>query len=112
MLRFAARNFTFETNLFQQRNCAAMGVTVSAELIDQLEAVLKDSADRRVRTLQRLSELLRSCAGRLNPSQVGVFDDVLVRLLDCVGARALAELSSSLADFAAPPAQTVRHLAQ
>ena len=88
-----------------------MSVSVSAELIGELDVVLKDSADRRVRTLQRLSELLRSCAEQLSASQIGVFDDVLVRLLDCVGASALAELSNGLADFAAPPAQTVRQLA-
>jgi uncharacterized protein (DUF2336 family) len=89
-----------------------MSTSVSARLINELDVALKDgSAEQRVRTLQRLSELLLSCAERLNPSQIGVFDDVLIRLLDCVGARALAELSSVLADFAAPPEQTVRRLA-
>jgi uncharacterized protein (DUF2336 family) len=89
-----------------------MTAVVSTDLIVELDVALKDgSAERRVRTLQRLSKLLSSCAERLNPSQIGVFDDVLVRLLDCVGARALAELSSVLADFAAPPEQTVRRLA-
>jgi uncharacterized protein (DUF2336 family) len=89
-----------------------MSATAAAELINELEAALKDGpAERRVRTLQRLSELLLSCAERLNSSQIGIFDDVLIRLLDCVGAAALAELSSALADFAAPPEQTVRHLA-
>jgi uncharacterized protein (DUF2336 family) len=85
--------------------------TASADLIDELEVVLKDrSAEGRVRTLQRLSELLLSCVERLSPSQIGVFDDILVRLLDCVGTTALAELSSTLADFAAPPERTVRKL--
>src|SRR5262249_37943591 len=90
-----------------------MNATVSADLIGELDVVLKDgSSERRVRTLQRLSELLLSSAERLNPSQIGVFDDVLVRLLDCVGIRALSELSIALADFAAPPERTVRHLAR
>jgi uncharacterized protein (DUF2336 family) len=88
-----------------------MSTTASSELIDQLEVVLGDTADRRVRTLQRLSELLLSSAERLSPSQIGVFDDVLVRLLDCVGASTLAELSRALSDFAGPPEQTVRRLA-
>jgi len=89
-----------------------MSVT-AADLIDELEVVLKQrSAEGRARTLQRLSELLLSCAERLNPSQVSIFDDVLIRLLDCVGATALAELSEALADSAAPPRQTVRKLAR
>ncbi len=90
-----------------------MSATASTDLLDELEAALKDgSVDWRLRTLQRLSELLRSCAEQLSPSQIGVFDDVLIRLLDCVGAAALAELSSSLADFAAPPEKTVGKLAR
>src|SRR5262249_38441873 len=90
-----------------------MGANISADLVDELAVVLTDgSVERRVRTLQRLSELLLSCAERLSPSQIGLFDDVLVRLLDCVGANALAELSRTLAGFAAPPTQTVRQLAR
>jgi uncharacterized protein (DUF2336 family) len=90
-----------------------MGAIATADLMDELEAVLKgSSAERRVRTLQRLSDLLRSCAEGLSPSQIGVFDDVLIRLLNCVGAGALAELSSALADFAAPPERTARQLAR
>jgi uncharacterized protein (DUF2336 family) len=92
---------------------AAMSATASANLIDELEVVLRErSAEGRVRTLQRLSELLLVCAERLSPTQVGVFDDVLFRLLDCVGADSLAELSSALAGFAAPPTRTVRQLAR
>src|ERR1700749_2423579 len=90
-----------------------MSATGSADLIGELEVVLTDgSAERRVRTLQRLSELLVSSSQRLSASQIGVFDEVLLRLLDCVGVRALAELSVSLAEFAAPPEQTVRQLAR
>jgi len=90
-----------------------MSATVTADLMNELDVVLKDgSAERRVRTLQRLSDLLLSCAEHLSPSQVGLFDDVLVRLLDCAGAGMLAELSVALAGFAAPPEQTVRRLAR
>jgi len=90
-----------------------MGATASADLITELDAALKDdSAGRRLRTLQRLSELLLSCAERLNPAQIGLFDDLLVRLLDCVGVHALAQLSAVMAELAAAPKQTVRHLAR
>jgi uncharacterized protein (DUF2336 family) len=98
---------------FTNEIVAAMGATASADLMDELEVALKErSAEGRARTLRRLSELLRSCAERLNPSQIGIFDDVLIRLLDCVGATALAELSNVLADFAASPERTVRKLAR
>jgi uncharacterized protein DUF2336 len=90
-----------------------MTATVSTELIAELDAALKlSSAEQRARTLQRLSELLLSCVERLSPSQIGIFDDVLIRLLDCVGAAALANLSTVLADFAKPPKQTLRQLAR
>ncbi len=90
-----------------------MSVTASADLIGELDVVLKDgSAERRVRTLQRLSELLVSSSERLSASQIDVFDEVLLRLLDCVGVQALAELSVALAEFAAAPEQTVRQLAR
>jgi uncharacterized protein (DUF2336 family) len=98
---------------FTGENCRTMNATVSEGLIEELELVLKDgSAEWRVRTLQRLSDLLLSCAERLSPSQIGVFDDVLIRLLDCVGADSLAKLSGALAGFTAPPARTVRKLAR
>ena len=89
MLTIAARNFAFEVKRrFNSDVVAAMSATVSADLLDELEVVLKgSSAERSARTLLRLSDLLRSCAERLSPSQIGVFDDVLVRLLDCVGVR-------------------------
>ena len=90
-----------------------MDVNVSADLVGELEIALKSgSTERRVRTIQRLSDLLRSCAERLSPPQVGVFDDVLIRLLEHAGIRALNDLSIALADLPAPPQQTVRQLAR
>ena len=98
--------------MFHEWNFAIMSAAAPAELIDELEVVLKDgSSERRLRTLQRLSELLLCSAKRLSSSQIGVFDDVLLRLLDCVGIRALSELSIALADLGAAPEQTVRRLA-
>src|ERR1700758_5183729 len=89
-----------------------MSAAAPAVLIEELEVALQDgSSERRVRTLQRLSELLLCYAKRLSTSQIGVFDDVLLRLLDCVGVGALAELSVALADLEAAPVQTVRRLA-
>ena len=61
-----------------------MSATHSADLIGELDLALKSgSAQWRVLALQRLSALLPSCAERLSPSQAGLFDDVLARLLDC-----------------------------
>ena len=90
-----------------------MSATVSENLIDEFELVLKEgTAEWRVRTLRQLSELLGSCVERLSPVQIDIFDDMLVRLLDCVGTAALAELSSTIADFASPPKQTIHQLAR
>jgi uncharacterized protein (DUF2336 family) len=90
-----------------------MSATVSENLIDEFELVLKEgSAEWRVRTLRQLSELMGSCVERLNTVQIDIFDDMLIRLLDCVGTAALAELSSSMADFARPPTQTIHQLAR
>src|ERR1700742_2297111 len=88
-----------------------MNASFSAELIDELDVALQDgSSEWLVLILQKLSALLLS-SGRLSPSQIGIFDDVLVRLLDSQGAHALAELSVALADFAPAPERTVRRLA-
>jgi uncharacterized protein (DUF2336 family) len=90
-----------------------MSATVPEDLIGEFELVLKEgTAEWRVRTLRQLSELLRSCVERLNPVQIDIFDDMLIRLLDSVGTAALAELSSTVADFASPPKQTIHQLAR
>jgi uncharacterized protein (DUF2336 family) len=94
------------------RNPPAMAAVASSEVIAELEVAVKDgSPERRSRMLQRIADLLVAGAGRLGPSQLRVFDDVLVRLIDRADARSLSQLSTILAGLAAPPEETIRVLA-
>jgi uncharacterized protein (DUF2336 family) len=94
------------------RNSSAMAAVASSDVIAELEVAVKDgSPERRTRMLQRIADLLVAGAGRLGPSQLRVFDDVLVRLIDRADARSLSHLSTILAGLAAPPEDTIRRLA-
>jgi len=92
-----------------------MDAIASAELIAELEATAKDGAPgRRRRNRQGVAQLFQSlsAAGSLNPDQVAVFDSVLLRLMERMDARKLAELSGALAEVASAPQATVRRLAR
>jgi uncharacterized protein (DUF2336 family) len=83
-----------------------------AELIVELEDVVKGgSAERRVQILRQITCLFLASVGRLKEHHVGVYDDVFVRLIECVDARTLARLSAVLADLTPAPKQAVRRLA-
>ena len=82
------------------------------EFIAELEgAVEAGSLPRRARMLQQVTQLFASSANRLNERQIGVFDDVLVRLIARVEAKMLAQLSTTLSDLTSAPKQVVRRLA-
>ena len=85
---------------------------VSASLIGELEvAISAGSAEKRVETLRRVTDLLLGDADRLNDDQIAVFDDVLGRLIERIETRALVELSSRLAPIGNAPIETIRRLA-
>jgi uncharacterized protein (DUF2336 family) len=85
---------------------------VSSSLIGELEvAISAGSAEKRVETLRRVTDLLLGDADRLNDDQIAVFDDVLGRLIERIETRALVELSSRLAPVDNAPIETVRRLA-
>jgi uncharacterized protein (DUF2336 family) len=89
-----------------------MSTTLSAVLIAELEGAVKTgSSERRVEMLRRITDLFLSDADRLNENQIGVFDDVLVRLIERMEARTLAQLSATLCDSSAAPREVVRLLA-
>jgi Uncharacterised protein conserved in bacteria (DUF2336) len=84
----------------------------SAALIAELDgAVTSGSPERRVQILRRLTDLFLSDAHRLDETQIGVFDEILVRLIERVEARALAHLSLILSETDMAPRQAVRQLA-
>ena len=69
-------------------------VAFVAELED---AVKNGTAERRVDTLRRVTSLFLGESDKLNEQQIGVFDDVLVHLIQRIETKALVQLSSMLA---------------
>jgi uncharacterized protein (DUF2336 family) len=89
-----------------------MAAALSAALIAELDnAVNGRSPERRTEILRRVTSLFLSDADRFNEVQVGVFDDVLVRLMERMEARTLAQLSSTLSEVGSAPKQAIRQLA-
>jgi uncharacterized protein (DUF2336 family) len=86
--------------------------TATAELVADIEATLSGgSPERRALMLQRVLHLFLSSADRLNESQVCVFDDVLVRLIEHIEAPSLVQLSTALSTSSPAPQQAIRRLA-
>jgi uncharacterized protein (DUF2336 family) len=84
----------------------------SAEFIAALERAVEDGSPvRRAQMLRQITQLLLSSATRLDERQIGVFDDVLIRLIERVEAKMLAQLSTTLSDLTSAPKQAVRRLA-
>ena len=89
-----------------------MTTFVSAEFISELEDAIAGAPQRRVSMLGRVTALLLAHASRLSEHQIGVFDDVLVRLMKSDDARTLTKLSIALADLTSAPKETVCRLAR
>jgi uncharacterized protein (DUF2336 family) len=90
-----------------------MTAIACSELIAEVELIARNGPpERRARMLRELAELFRSAAGRLQPAQLRIFDDVLSRLIERSDARALASISASLAGLEPAPAETIRRLAR
>jgi uncharacterized protein (DUF2336 family) len=84
----------------------------SAEFIAALERAVEDGSPvRRAQMLRQITQLLLSSATRLDERQIGVFDDVLIRLIERVEAKMLAQLSTAVSDLTSAPKQAVRRLA-
>lgn len=89
-----------------------MSKATSTALIAELEGAVKGgSPERRLQMLRQVTDLFLSDADRLNENQIGVFDDVLVRLMERMEAQALTQLSTTLCGSNAAPKEVVRQLA-
>lgn len=85
----------------------------AVSVIEELEDVLAaGSSDRRTEILRRVTDLFLGNAEKFNHEQVGVFDDVLARLIHQVETKALAELGSRLAPIGNAPNGVIRTLAR
>src|SRR3954451_2205402 len=91
-------------------------------IFDEVEAAIKaGSAEKRLETVKRVTDLFLSSADSFNSEQIELFDDVLERLVKTIELRAiadvsarvaLAELSVQLAPIAKAPPAVVRRLAR
>jgi uncharacterized protein (DUF2336 family) len=81
-------------------------------LIDELEAALTSGTNsRRIEMLTRITDLFVGGAGRYSEEQIGVFDDVMVRLVSTIEAKARAKLAHRLAPIANAPSSVIHLLA-
>jgi uncharacterized protein (DUF2336 family) len=84
-----------------------------ASLIPELEDVLSHgSAERRADMLRRITSLFVDGANYYNEDHVGLFDDVLMRLIVEIEAKTVAELAHRLAPIDNAPIQLMRRLAK
>jgi uncharacterized protein (DUF2336 family) len=84
----------------------------SVPLLDELEhALASGTTERRLQMLWRVTDLFLAGASRYNDDQIGVFDDVMLRLAAAIEARARAKLASRLAIVAEAPPKVVKALA-
>jgi len=84
-----------------------------ASLIDELETRLK-SGNKAERTsiLRRVTDLFMLNAERVSNAEIEIFDDVMMRLIEKIEDRILAELSRRLASVDNTPANVVHQLAR
>lgn len=96
----------------QLHSCSVAIMLAYDFLISELEdAVRTGSQSKRVATLRRVTDLFLGTADQLNDEQIGVFDNVLVHLIEKIETRALGELSQRLAPVDAAPIEAIRRLA-
>src|SRR5262245_37312605 len=81
-------------------------------LIDELEAALSAGGNaRRIEILTRITDLFVGAAARYSDEQIGVFDDVMARLVRTIEAEARAILAQRLAPIANAPSAVIHILA-
>src|ERR1700690_1670532 len=91
-------------------------------IVDEVEIALSTgSAEKRLETVRRVTDLFLSSAGSYKSEQIELFDKLLERLIKTIEIRAiadissriaLAELSAQLAPVSQAPPSVVRRLAQ
>jgi uncharacterized protein (DUF2336 family) len=80
-------------------------------LIDEVEESFRHgSSERRVTTLRRITDLFLDGADSFQDQQIGVFDDILCKLIDKIEREAIAELSGTIAPLKSAPPQLCHRL--
>jgi uncharacterized protein (DUF2336 family) len=95
---------------------------IELSIVDEVEAAISvGSAERRLETIKRVTDLFLLSAGNFNSEQIELFDNVLDRLIKTIELRAiadlsariaLAEISEQLAPVSQAPPSVVRRLAR
>ena len=81
-------------------------------LLDELEGALASgNINRRIDILSRITDLFINGAGHYSEDQVGIFDDVMARLVNTIEAKVRAKLASRLAPIANAPSNVIHMLA-
>ena len=89
-----------------------MVAAVLPSLITELDAAVKAAPpERDDRILKQVTDLFLSNVDRLGNDEIGVLDDVFVRLIDRTEAVSLAQLSMAICKLELAPLETVRRLA-
>jgi uncharacterized protein (DUF2336 family) len=84
----------------------------SLPLIDELEAALTSGTNsRRVEMLTRITDLFVGGAARYSEEQIGIFDDVMVRVVSTIETKARARLAYRLAPIVTAPSSVIHMLA-
>ena len=82
-------------------------------LLAELEVAVKTGTpEKRTEVLRRVTSLFLGKSDQLNEQQIGVFDDVLVHLIQRIEIKALVQLSKSLAPVDNAPIETIRRLSR
>jgi uncharacterized protein (DUF2336 family) len=74
-------------------------------------ARLRQHIARRIEMLTRITDLFVNGAARFSEDQIGVFDDVMARLVSTIEAKARAKLAHRLAPIANAPSNVIHMLA-
>lgn len=88
-------------------------MTVPASLLPELEEVVQHgSAEKRAKTLERITSLFLSGAPAFRDEHVALFDDIMGHLIEEIEVRALAELARRLAPVPNAPQGVMTTLAK
>ncbi len=76
------------------------------------DALASETSEQHVNMLRRVIDLFLIDSNRLSDEQIGVFDDVLCRLIDRAESRTLAQISKCLASADGAPLDLIQRLAR
>ncbi|HVV63820.1 MAG TPA: DUF2336 domain-containing protein [Pseudolabrys sp.] len=84
----------------------------AASVFQELETALKSSStEKHIEILRRVTDLFLSSHDTVTKEVTGLFDDIMIKLVDHIENRAIVELSTQLAPVRNPPPNVLRRLA-